>query len=88
MRVITICEDGREIIVTYVSTSGLQKQSNKAGEVTKQYKCGLSRNVLIWKTIALEPMAIIACSPGKIPHSSAITSNAHLLREEAKGLDI
>ena len=32
MRVITIYEDGREIIVTYVSTSGLQKQSNKAGK--------------------------------------------------------
>ena len=30
MRVITIYEEEREIIVTYVSTSGLQKQSNKA----------------------------------------------------------
>jgi len=29
---ITIYEDGREIIVTYISTSGLQKQSNKAGK--------------------------------------------------------
>jgi len=48
----------------------------------------MNKNVLIWNTIALEPMAIIAWSPGKIPHSSAITSNAHLLKEEAKGLDI
>ena len=30
MRVITVYDDEREIIVTYVSTSGLQKQSNKA----------------------------------------------------------
>ena len=32
MRVITIYEEESEIIVTFVSTSGLQKQSNKAGK--------------------------------------------------------
>jgi len=48
----------------------------------------MNRNVLIWNTMAFDPMAIIACSPGKIPHSSAITSNAHLIREDANGLDI
>ena len=38
MRVITIYEEEREIIVTYVSTSGLQKQSNKAekGQMNSQ----------------------------------------------------
>ena len=38
MRVITIDEEEREIIVTYVSTSGLQKQSNKAekGQINSQ----------------------------------------------------
>jgi len=30
MRVIKIYEEEREMIITYVSTSGLQKQSNKA----------------------------------------------------------
>jgi len=38
MRVITIYEEEREIIVTYVSTSGLQKQPNKAekGQMNSQ----------------------------------------------------
>ena len=38
MRVITIYEEEREIIVIYVSTSGLQKQSNKSekGQMNSQ----------------------------------------------------
>ena len=37
MRVMTIYEDEREMIVTYVSTCGLQRQSNEADK--DQIKC-------------------------------------------------